>query len=737
MGEIVRVLKWRLDVDAEGMASGIDKAATSAERLQKATAEIGEKAVPALKKTSAATDETTQQIKAMGIAGEQFLSYLGRLEKGAGSTLTLERNVVQCGAALAVLKQEAAEAGVEFSEAIEGRAVKAMTAATEQAERMTVAISEAGGLPATKLDKVIVALEKTERSAAGAWSAIERMGQEGAAAAAALAKLDKASDSPRELARAAALADMEMQQLRAAIDRAAASGEKMSAALAGAMTSAETKIEAANVRAAKLRDTMGDMKTKGDLAAKGFEAAAGAAGSFEGMLGRLNDTGGKNAQAFAKVGFAVVAAGAAFEMGYAQGEKLRSGLVALGVPLPDLSDKFASLTLKIEETIRGYQKSELVENAAVKRAREIIAAKEAQAKAENAAEVAMEKALPGFKSTVDRQNELKNAIGAASQAFEKMTAAGYDWRKEVEANQQPLAELAKRIEAGKIALSDLPTPLRDAIEYLKQLQGAAREAGSGLDSLNEALKNVGTGGAGEAINSVAEALAKIRAEGGDVGKAVSDNAGAFQKLRESAASSYDTLDQFRKQIADQIPAWQATALAGGDYTNSINEQAAAAERYFAARKKANEADIEASIAMAQARETAADLNRNLETIGETYERITGQCAGFTVEVRRGRKEIVEADPEWTKFIDSLAGVSDEYERMIPWVGALISELEKGNITGAEFQKQIEAWRLGFMQLQGVSGQMFGDIDTLFNKLNHLLNEFTRGGGGSAPKPPKR
>lgn len=728
MGEIVRVLKWRLDVDAEGMASGIDKAATSAERLQKATAEVGEKGAAGLKKVSTAAAETEVAFEGMGLEAKQVEMYLGRLEKGSGSPLVLQRNAELAQAALAVLASKAEAAGTALDSAFTGRVETAIAGAKEQAAGMNAELEKMGGQTPTKLDKVIVALEKTEQSAAGAWSAIERMGQEGAAAAAALAKLDKASDSPRELARAAALADMEMQQLRAAIDRAAASGEKMSAALAGAMTSAETKIEAANVRAAKLRDTMGDMKTKGDLAAKGFEAAAGAAGSFEGMLGRLNDTGGKNAQVFAKVGFAVVAAGAAFEMGYAQGEKLRSGLVALGVPLPDLSDKFASLTLKIEETIRGYQKSELVENAAVKRAREIIAAKEAQAKAENAAEVAMEKALPGFKSTVDRQNELKNAIGAASQAFEKMTAAGYDWRKEVEANQQPLAELAKRIEAGKVALADLPTPLRDAIEYLKQLQGASQEAGTGVDALSMALSNIGRGDVIAAIEAVAKALAKIRAEGGSVGDAVAANAAAFQQMREEAEKNGDALQKFRTDIMDQIPAYQATALTAGDYAKSVDEINAAWERAAEARRRMNEEDIAASIAMSQMKDQASQMVYAIDSIGEAYQRATGQCAGFTTEVRRGRKEVVEADPEWTKFIDSLAGVSDEYERMIPWVGALIAQLEQGNITGAEFQKQIEAWRTGFIQLQGVSGAMFGDIDTLFNRLNHLMNEFTRGGG---------
>jgi len=738
MGEIVRVLKWRLDLDASGMADGIDKAATAAEKLAKSAAEVGEKGTAGLKKTSAAAKETETAFEGMGLEAKQVEMYLGRLEKGAGSPLVLQRNAELAQAALSVLATKASAAGTALDSAFTGRVEAAIAGAKEQAAGMNAELEKMGGQTPTKLDKVIVALEKTESSAAGAWAAIERMGVEGAAAAAALQKLEAASNSPRELARAAALADLEMQQLRTSIDRVRASGGQLGPGIGAAMTAATQKIEAANVRAAKLRDTMGDMKTKGDQAAKGFEATAGAAGSLEGMLGQLNDTGGKNAQAFAKVGFAVVSVGAAFEMGYSQGEKLRKGLTALGVPLPDLSDKFASVAVGIEEMIRGYQKSELVENAAVKRAREIIAAKEKQAKAENEAEVALEKALPGWKSATDRQNELKNAILLASDALTKITKSGGDWRKEVEANQAPLAELAKRIEEGKVKLSDLPGPLQDAINYLNQLKGAATDAGSGIDALGKALGGIGKEGTLDSIAAIAAALAKIKVEGGSIGDAVAANAAGFQTLRDAAEKSYESLAKFRTEIMDQIPAYQATAMVASDYAKTVDEINAAYERAAESRRRVNEEDIQAGVALSRFTEQAGQAVYAIDSIGEAWARATGQAAGFTVEVRRATKQVEEADPAFTALIESLAGTSDEYERMIPWVGALIAQLEKGNITGAEFQRQIEAWRTGFMQIQGMSGQMFGDIDTLFNKLNHQLNEFTRGskGGGNpfAPKP---
>ena len=742
MGEIVRVLKWRLDVDSAGLADGVDKAAASAERFAKAAAEAGEKGTAGLKKVESAAEETETAFQGLEYEAQQVEMYVGRLEKGAGSPLVLKRNAELAEAAFNTLAASAQRAGQVIPEQFADRAAAAIEKATTQSRRMNEELEKLGGQTPTKLDKVVVALEKTQESSADAWAALRKMGEEGERAALALQRMEKAADSPRELQRNAALAELEMNKLREAIDRARSSGQRIAPDVGGAMDKAATGIRAANVRAAEMRDTLGDMKTKGDLAAKGFEATAGAAGSFEGILSRVIDTGGKTEQMMAKGAFAVLSLGAAFKMGHSAGEELRGTLKELGVPLPDLSDKVANLATGLERWIRGLKESELVENAAVKRAREIIAAKEAQAKAENAAEVAMEKALPGFKSTVDRQNELKSAISAASQAFEKMTAAGYDWRKEVEANQQPLDELAKRIEAGKVALSDLPTPLREAIEYLKQLQGASQEAGTGVDTLNTALSNVGKGDVLTSINAVAEALARIRAEGGSVGDAVAKNFDVFQRMRDEAEKDAEALTKFRQGVMDQIPAYQATALAAGDYQKSVDEINAAWERAAEARRRMNEEDIRASAAMAQMAEQAAQMVYSIDSIGEAYQRATGQCAGFTVEVRRGRKEVEETDPAWTSFIDSLAGVSDEYERMIPWVGALIAQLEQGNITGAEFQKQLEAWRTGFIQLQGVSGAMFGDIDTLFNRLNHLMNEFTRGGGtGSAdrfaPKSPKK
>ena len=492
MGEIVRVLKWRLDLDAAGMADGIEKAATAAEKLAKSATEVGEKGTAGLKKTAAAAKETETAFEGMGLEAKQVEMYLGRLEKGAGSPLVLQRNAELAQAALSVLATKASAAGTALDSAFTGRVEAAIAGAKEQAAGMNAELEKMGGQTPTKLDKVIVALEKTESSAAGAWAAIERMGVEGAAAAAALQKLEAASNSPRELARAAALADLEMQQLRTSIDRVRASGGQLGPGIGAAMTAATQKIEAANVRAAKLRDTMGDMKTKGDQAAKGFEATAGAAGSLEGMLGQLNDTGGKNAQAFAKVGFAVVSVGAAFEMGYSQGEKLRAGLTALGVQLPDLSAKTGAVVLAIESMVRGYEEAELVENAAVARARQIIALREQQAAAEWALASALAKSGLVWKDANAEREAVIAKLNAAEQILSRVAKSEQEWTEAIKVNTPELQKLKAAAEEHNIALSSIAPRTAAAVAESDKYAASASKVAAATREATAAVKDMNT-----------------------------------------------------------------------------------------------------------------------------------------------------------------------------------------------------------------------------------------------------
>ena len=133
--------------------------------------------------------------------------------------------------------------------------------------------------------------------------------------------------------------------------------------------------------------------------------------------------------------------------------------------------------------------------------------------------------------------------------------------------------------------------------------------------------------------------------------------------------------------------------------------------------------------MERMRDEATQVAYAVDTIGEAWERATGQAAGFTTEVRTATKAVQEADPEFTAFVESLAGVSDEYERMIPYIGSLIADLEKGTITIPQFNEALAQMRAGFIQIQGMSGHMFGDLETEFNKLQKIINDFLAGQRG--------
>jgi len=500
MGEIVRVLKWRLDLDSAGMAEGVEKAATSAERLAKAASEVGDKGSAGLKKTTAAAKETETAFEGMGLEAKQVEMYLGRLEKGAGSPLVLQRNAELAGAAMAVLAAKSEAAGTALDSAFTGRVETAIAGAKEQAAGMNAELEKMGGQTATKLDKVITALEQVAGSAGDAYAAFEKLGAEGEAVANALRKMDAAKDSPRELQRNAALAEMAMNELKVAIDKAKASGVSFGPAVGTSVTTATAKITAANERAAKLRDTLGDMKTRGDLAAKGMEATAGAAGSLDGMLSRLIDTGGKTEQSLAKVGFSVLAISAAAKMGYSEGEKLRAVLVELGVPLPNLSDRIGDvvahltnfgeqsnvfqristgLATQLVNTAhavglvgRSYAELGPPEAAAMARAREMLALKEAQARGEYALNAALAKGGLVWNDVFLSQDKWLLRVADAEKKLAEAKLSQEEYDKVLKENAKSLKELGDGEDRFNIVLQEIAPRVAAAIVALDGMSGA-------------------------------------------------------------------------------------------------------------------------------------------------------------------------------------------------------------------------------------------------------------------------
>lgn len=481
---------------------------------------------------------------------------------------------------------------------------------------------------------------------------------------------------------------------------------------------------------------MKGLKDNTDSVAKGMMSASGAVGPFGEILEKLKVSSDTTTGKLAGLAFKAVAIGGAFKLGYDAGTKFNEFLQSHGNYLEKAIDKVTSLGSAyagMKANMTGLAADIDLENAALtEHTKSLLAQVVARAAARNAtkeADEAIKAAIPGWKSAADQQKELNTTIENTARKFADLQKNGADWEKEVEANQEPLAQFVAKLNEQKVAIETLPEPLQQAIKYLQELKAAAEGVGgavSGLEMLKTAIDAIGSTDTAESIKSVAEALASIRAEGGNIGEAVAKNSEAFTSLRDSAKGSYDTLDAFRKQIMDQIPAYQASAMVNEDYVGALDKMNDAYARLEQSRRAANDADLEAGAAMARLSEEATRASHAIDTIGEAWYRATGQVAGFTVEVRTATKAVEETNPGFESMIEDLAKVSDEYGRMVPWFGALIAKLEKGAISVEEFLVQLDAMNRGFIQIQGMSGNMFGDIGSEVARLTKIINDFVGG-----------
>lgn len=513
-----------------------------------------------------------------------------------------------------------------------------------------------------------------------------------------------------------------MNTMRAAIDAGKAKLNELKSSTEDARRSLGLLPESAG----KAGSALGVVKDQAVGVSKGLMAASGAVGPFGEVLEKVGASGTGTTSKLAGLAFKAVGVGAAFKLGYDTGLKFDVFLKQHGVNVEKAWEPLVKLVIAERD-----ENEVLTEKT--KKLAGVIAARQAHQRQVTEAEATIKTVIAGWKSEAEAQRELGEKVANATKYFELMALAKKNAVPDIERNAEGIAKLADEIEKEKGSLDGLAPVFLAAIEQARKFletnkaiaEGAA-EAATGIDTLKTALEGLGKADVTTSIEAVAEALAKIRASGGDVGTAVAGNIEGLMKLRTAAEQNYETLAKFRTEVMDQIPAYQATAIASEQYAGSIEAIAAATADYEAKRRAANEADIAAGVAMAELEANAGRMAYSIETIGEAWMNATGHAAGFTVEVRRATKAVKETTPEFDAFIESLAVTSDEFERMVPYVGALIADLEKGKITPKEFGEMMDIMRVAFMQIQGVSGQMFGDIESLFNRLRELVNDFVHG-----------
>ena len=711
MAEIVRLLRWRAEWDGADLTDGATKAAAAGERLKKTIEEVGTSAPAALKKVGTAASDAGTSFEGLGIEVNQVEGFLKNLERGTGSTTTLTRNAQQLEAAFNVLVQSAERAGQTIPQAFSDRVAQAIGNAKTQAEAMNSELEKVGLLP-TKFDKVVTILEKTADSTKKAWTEFEKLGEEGERAASALRAMEAANNSPRELQRNAALAKLEMDELRASIDRMKASGQTIGPEVGQSLDRAEQKIAQANVRAAQLRDTMGDLKTRGDLAAKGFEAAAGAAGSLDGMLGQLKDTGSKTQQSMADIGFAVLATKTAFETGYTSGQKFVELMKELGITIPNVSSEMAELLVTLSGFAEGGERAKNAtaalldavvayltgqrgvisalreldqpENAALDRAREYTALREKQAAAERALRSAFAASGVSWKSGYQELEQLNLALADSELRLSRAGVSQKQYDTELKANGETYLKLRERAEYWGISL-----------DKVAPRTSAAAQAAAELKEKQDALA-----GAIPAATAALSAQEEQMKMGEEAIKAAAD---AYQywidRQNQFITESGRVEEGMRKwRDATQGPNSPFGALSG-DFTQ-IDQ---AVEGMLAAGGSLNRLQVGFSeIALSWQRSTE-EMNRGLESVLSTLGRLD------------------------EKMISTL----DTFEQFRSTMATAVDSFEKGTTSAAGLQAILNMLATQLTQNFGAAaGEAGAEIRKLIAAIQALIATGNMGPGGS-------
>ncbi|MCK6684706.1 MAG: hypothetical protein L6R30_20075 [Thermoanaerobaculia bacterium] len=274
-------------------------------------------------KAASEVDPALKKIADQAFAAVNALDGLGRAGDNADR---IEAGALKAQVKINDLKEsieKARAAGVELGPGVE-KSVQAMDSAVGKAVVRAAELRE-------KYDRARDSIASMKGPAADAWSELEKLGEEGRQAAEAMRALEKAGSSPIALQRAAAMAGIALEDLEK-------SGVHAGPAIEAALGKATQKVQEAAEKARRFADVAGDLKTRGDLAAQGFESLTGAAGSAEGMLSRLKDTGTGVQAKLADVGFAGIALAGAFTLGYESGKKFDEGLKEHGIDLSRLGD---------------------------------------------------------------------------------------------------------------------------------------------------------------------------------------------------------------------------------------------------------------------------------------------------------------------------------------------------------------------------------------------------------------
>ncbi len=727
-------LRLTAGLDAEGVVAGVKEIEGSADAAAVSVAKMGDSATAGLKEAEPAAESLRVAI-----------------EEVEAATKALDSATTQLGV------EEAAKAGAEAMAklAVEAKAASAAGQGIDQAEeameRYSRSVVEASG----KMEKLPTGLTALEAAARRAEQSVEALG---------------AAQGPRKISAAIAVASDAADDLRSAIAGAAAAGEKIDDAAVVALQRLEQSMEKAAGKAGRLGDAVADLRQRGKLGAEGFQAAAGAAGSFDGMLNGLADTSGKAGEMVGKAGVAVGGVAAAFMTGYAAGEKIRDLFKDItGKELPNLSAKVATLVTDwraLGDVIDGTNKAVIDSTghfdkqasvldkiawalktqvgsvtglgaahdvltektkAYLEQGKIDLEHKEKARYAYDAAAKSMRQLFGGFEDAGAKTAALTKQGEAMDKWIANSIATGEDWKKGLEENKEKLSKWIEELEKAPDVLAQLPPRVKEAIDYIRSLGSSAVESAHGLRDLRKALDDIGKVPAGKAIDDIADAIGKAKAEGKDWQPVLEKHQGQLEKLYTQAkADGYSALEGLRTKIMDTIPAWQASEMVNKEYEKQLaknilklNEFGRTLEQQKAFDQ--NTADLQRSVDALKAQDQA--LRDGMDAWATA-----GQAMGtFSVAVRTATEGYVSSGNAYEDMVEAIARANDTLGENAVFMGSWLAELERGNITVDEFRKRLDDASTGLVNYSAIlraSGVDAADAQQAISDMYHALNDVT-------------
>lgn len=539
------------------------------------------------------------------------------------------------------------------------------------AEQTGDAVQKAGAEGSKGLSAIAAAAQKAEQEWKGVASAVGAVAPEmselqaaAAGAGAAMKNLAAAGESPRALARNAALAQVALDKLEEQAKLAAKAGKDLGPAFSASLTKAQKDIDTAAGKVGKLKDAMGDLKTKGDIAAKGIEGVAGSAGSLEGMLGKLKDTAGPAGQKMADLGFGAVAAAAAFKMGYEAGQMLNKFLEEHGNYLAKAIDATVTFVSGGESEASMLRALDGPVNKALRAHQDL--AKSAQNAASWAKAVGV-----GFKGSTDDIVAFGNKSAALSLALQTAVKAGQSWESVTKANASSIRSLVEEAAKMGIAFKDLPPALQLAAQGLDAFSDAQKKIVADSDAAARAAESLGQKLTTAFASGDLAAFSARYAEAIEAQIAANEKAGAsLQKMTaaeqaahklakealgerklatesyaKAAITSYASIEAAQAKATAAAQKESADAVAAFDAKMKALNEAAVSEEEYSARKQAAYAEMTAALEAASAKEAeAATTSKNAqaalqESLSLTPEKFkaVGTAAGlYAEEIEKGK-----------------------------------------------------------------------------------------------------